>query len=377
MFGNMPCANGVRNIRVPDSFFRTMCDFPPLQNDLLLRAARGEDTPRTPVWMMRQAGRYLPEYRALRAGKSFFKVCRTPALAAEITLQPLERFDLDAAIIFSDILVVPQAMGMEVRMEKGEGPVFPEPLRQPDDLDRLLAPDVSIELAYVFDALTAVRRALDGRVPLIGFCGAPWTLMAYMVEGAGSKQFAQARSWLYRYPLAAHELLRCLTDVLADYLIRQVEAGAQVVQVFDSWAGLLGPGEFETFSLPYLRDLAHRFKLAHPDVPCIVFARGAHHALKALADTEYDVIGLDWTMDPVAARKETGRKSLQGNLDPAVLFAKPGTIRAEVRRMLEAFGPRRHIANLGHGMHPNHNPVRARIFVDAVHELSETLRAPE
>ena len=377
MFENMHGTRCVRNIRVPDSFFRTMCDFSPLQNDLLLRAARGEDTPRTPVWMMRQAGRYLPEYRALRAGKPFFEVCRTPALAAEITLQPLERFDLDAAIIFSDILVVPQAMGMEVRMEKGVGPVFPEPLRQPDDLERLLTPDVSTELGYVFDALTAVRRALDGRVPLIGFCGAPWTLMAYMVEGAGSKQFAHARSWLYRYSLAAHELLRSLTDVLADYLIRQVEAGAQAVQVFDSWAGLLGPAEFATFSLPYLRELAHRFKQTHPEVPCIVFARGAHHALNVLADTEYDVIGLDWTMDPVAARKETGRKSLQGNLDPAVLFAKPSTIRAEVRRMLEAFGPQRHIANLGHGMHPNHDPAHAHIFVDAVHEFSETLRAPE
>ncbi len=377
MFGNMPGTACVRNIRVPDTFFRTMCDFPPLQNDLLLRAARGEDTPRAPVWMMRQAGRYLPEYRALRAGEQFFKVCRTPALAAEVTLQPIERFDLDAAIIFSDILVVPQAMGMEVRMEKGQGPVFPEPLHEPDDLDRLVTPDVATELGYVFGALTEVRRALAGRVPLIGFCGAPWTLMAYMVEGAGSKQFARARSWLHRYPLASHELLRCLTDILADYLIRQVEAGAQAVQVFDSWAGLLGPKEFETFALPCLRDLAHRFKQAHPEVPCIVFARGAHHALKDLAATEYDVIGLDWTMDPVEARKQTGHKALQGNLDPAVLFARPSTIRTEVRRMLEAFGPRRHIANLGHGMHPNHDPAHARIFVDAVHEFSETLRAPE
>ncbi len=377
MFGNIPATACVRNIRVPDTFFRTMCDFPPLQNDLLLRAARGEDTPRAPVWMMRQAGRYLPEYRALRAGEQFFKVCRTPALAAEVTLQPIDRFDLDAAIIFSDILVVPQAMGMEVRMEKGQGPVFSEPLRQPDDLDRLVTPDVATELGYVFDALTEVRRALAGRVPLIGFCGAPWTLMAYMVEGAGSKQFAQARSWLHRYSLASHDLLRSLTDILVDYLIRQVEAGAQVVQVFDSWAGLLGPREFATFSLPYLRDLAHRFKQAHPEVPCIVFARGAHHALKGLADTEYDVIGLDWTMDPVEARKETGDKVLQGNLDPAVLFAKPSTIRTEVRRMLEAFGPRRHIANLGHGMHPNHDPAHARIFVDAVHEFSEMLRTPE
>ncbi len=354
-----------------------MDPFPPLQNDLLLRAARGEDTPRAPVWMMRQAGRYLPEYRALRASSSFFEACRTPALVAEITLQPLERFDLDAAIIFSDILVVPQAMGLEVRMEKGIGPVLPAPLRHPDDLRRLAAPDVPAELGYVFEALTVTRHALAGRAPLIGFCGAPWTLMAYMVEGAGSKQFARARSWLHRYPDASRELLGRLAETLAEYLVRQVEAGAQAVQVFDSWAGLLGPREFEAFALPCLRDLVERFKQAHPDVPCIVFARGAHHALKALADTAYDVIGLDWTMDPAAARRQTGAKTLQGNLDPAALFADPATIRAAVRRMLEAFGPRRHIANLGHGMHPDHDPARAGVFVDAVHEFSETLRKAE
>ena len=354
-----------------------MADFPPLQNDLLLRAARGEDTPRAPVWMMRQAGRYLPEYRALRAASSFFEACRTPALVAEITVQPLERFDLDAAIIFSDILVVPQAMGMEVRLEKGIGPVLPAPLRHPDDLARLAAPDVSTELDYVFEALTVTRRALAGRAPLIGFCGAPWTLMAYMIEGGGSKQFARPRAWLHRYPEASRELLQRLVDTLADYLIRQVEAGAQAVQVFDSWAGLLGPREFEAFALPCLRDLAQRFKEAHPDVPCIVFARGAHYALESLARTAYDVIGLDWTIHPRAARQHTGRKTLQGNLDPAVLFAEPASIRAAVRRMLEAFGPRRHIANLGHGMHPDHDPAHARVFVDAVHEYSETLRAAE
>ena len=351
--------------------------FPPLQNDLLLRAARGEDTPRAPVWMMRQAGRYLPEYRALRAESSFFEAIRTPALAAEITLQPLKRFDLDAAIIFSDILVVPQAMGLEVRMEKGVGPTLPAPLRHPDDLARLETPDVSTELDYVFRALAAARRALAGRAPLIGFCGAPWTLMAYMVEGAGSKQFARARSWLHRYPEASRELLRALSETLAEYLIRQVDAGAQAVQVFDSWAGLLGPREFEAFALPCLRDLARRFKQAHPDVPCIAFARGAHHALGGLAQTEYDVIGLDWTVRPETARKETGRKTLQGNLDPAALFAEPAAIRAAVRRMLDAFGPRRHIANLGHGMLPDHDPAHAAVFVDAVHEYSETMRRAE
>ncbi|MEX1055767.1 MAG: uroporphyrinogen decarboxylase family protein, partial [Rhodothermales bacterium] len=211
-----------------------MADFPPLKNDLILRAARREPTERTPVWMMRQAGRYLPEYRALRAEEAFFEVCRTPELAAEVTIQPIRRFDVDAAIIFSDILVVPQAMGLEVKLVKGEGPHFPAPIDSPADLRRLAEPDVARDLRYVFDAISLTRRRLDGSVPLIGFCGAPWTLMTYMVEGGGSKTFSKARSWLYRYPAAAHGLLERLTDILIRYLLAQAEAGAQVLQVFDT-----------------------------------------------------------------------------------------------------------------------------------------------
>ena len=350
-----------------------MPDFPALQNDTLLRAARQQPVPHTPVWMMRQAGRYLPEYRALRSEDEFFTVCRTPELATEVTLQPIRRFEVDAAIIFSDILVVPQALGLEVQMVKGRGPVFPQPLQVPKDLRRLVEPDVGADLRYVYDALTRTRHALEGRVALIGFCGAPWTLMAYMVEGGGSKTFSQSKSWLYRHPAASRELLQRITDVLVVYLSRQIEAGAQAVQVFDSWAGLLDPATFDAFALPYLVQVADRVGQAHPEVPRIVFAKGAHYALDALADV-YDVVGLDWTMEPADARQTVGdRAALQGNLDPAILYAEPGFIRREVRRMLQGFGPVGHIANLGHGMHPDHDPEHARAFVDAVHEISREL----
>jgi uroporphyrinogen decarboxylase len=351
-----------------------MPEFPALQNDLLLRAARGERTERTPVWMMRQAGRYLPEYRALRAEDEFFTVCRTPDLAAEVTLQPLRRFPLDAAIIFSDILVVPQAMGLEVLMVRGRGPHFPAPIETPDALARLQDPDVRATLGYVFDAITLTRRLLEGRVPLLGFCGAPWTLMAYMVEGGGSKGFNRAKGWLYRHPEASHDLLQRLTDALVAFLVGQVDAGAQALQVFDTWAGLLAPEVFATFSLPYLEQIARRVRAERPDVPLVVFAKGAHFALPALAGAGYDVVGLDWTMDPREARRQVGpRRALQGNLDPVVLYAEPDVIRREVRQMLEAFGPHPHIANLGHGMHPDHDPEHARVFIETVHEVSAEL----
>lgn len=349
-----------------------MPSFPPLKNDLILRAARREPTERTPVWIMRQAGRYLPEYRAVRSEDAFFTVCRTPELAAEVTLQPIRRFDLDAAIIFSDILVVPQALGLEVLMVKGEGPRFPAPLEGPDDLVRLRASDAVEELTYVYEAISLVRTELGGKVPLIGFCGAPWTLMAYMIEGGGSKTFSRSKRWLYDAPDASHALLERLTDTLVAFLIGQVDAGAQLLQVFDSWAGLLAPDAFATFSLPYLRQVARRVRDARPEVPLVVFARGATHALEALVETDYDVIGLDWTVDPSeACRLVDGRAALQGNLDPAVLYARPEIIRREVDRMLRGFGSHPHIANLGHGMNPDHDPEHARVFIDAVHELSE------
>ena len=346
-----------------------MADFPPLQNDLLLRAARCEPVERTPVWIMRQAGRYLPEYRALRADEAFFDVVRTPELATEVTLQPLRRFPLDAAIIFSDILVVPQALGLRVEMIPGRGPYFPDPLRTVEDLRRLRRPDVREALYYMLEAITMTRKALAGRVPLIGFCGAPWTLMAYMVEGGGSKTFARAKGWLYRQPEASHRLLSLLTDVLVEFLIAQIDAGAQVVQVFDSWAGVLSPDLFRTFALPYLRRIGEEVGKARPEVPRIVFARGAHASLAELAGAGYDVVGLDWTIDPRQARQLTGgRVALQGNLDPCALYAESETIRRLTHRMLEAFGPRGHIANLGHGLHPDHNPDHVRAFVEAVHD---------
>ena len=347
-----------------------------LQNDLILRAARSEAVPRTPVWMMRQAGRYLPEYRALRSEDEFFTVCRTPELAAEVTLQPIERFPLDAAIIFSDILVVPQALGMDVQMVKGKGPVFTDPLESPDDLARLVEPDVESSLGYVADAIRLTVDRLTGRVPLIGFCGAPWTLAAYMIEGSGSKSFSRARSWLYRHPDELVGLLDQLADVSIEYLDMQIRAGANLLQVFDSWAGMLGPREFERFALPTLQRIRREIGQRHPDVPVVVFAKGAHYALKDLAEAGYNVVSLDWTMDPRQARKDVGPNvALQGNLDPALLYAEPEVIRARVRDMLTAFGPVGHIANLGHGMHPDHNPDHAGAFIDAVHEVSEELIA--
>jgi len=352
-----------------------MASFPPLQNDLLLRTARGESTDRTPVWMMRQAGRYLPEYRAVREEHGFFDVVETPELAAKVTLQPVERFPVDGAIIFSDIMTVPQAMGLEVKMVSGQGPTFPEPLEAPGDLERLVEPEVDAALGHVFDALTVTRHELDGRVPLIGFSGAPWTLMAYMVEGGGSKSYRRARAWLYRHPDAARALLQRTTDVVVDYLVGQVEAGAQMLQVFDSWAGLHGPETFRAFCVPYLDEVASRVKAECPEVPLVVFAKNVHYALDTLADTDYDVISLDWTMDPEAARETVGdRVALQGNLDPCALYAPPDALRRRVQHMLAEFGPHGHIANLGHGMLPDHDPEHARVFVEAVHEQSRHMR---
>ncbi|RKP26255.1 uroporphyrinogen decarboxylase [Syncephalis pseudoplumigaleata] len=360
----------------------TDADFPPLRNDLLLRAARGEPTKHAPVWVMRQAGRYLPEFRAMRAEHDFFRVCRTPELAARLTLQPIERYGdlLDGSIIFSDILVVPQALGMTVEMVPGKGPHFPEPLSVPEDLNRLAASvDVVAELGYMFDAITLTRQQLDGRVPLFGFCGAPWTLMAYMVEGGGSKTFSKAKTWLYKYPEASAQLLGRLTDVLIDFLVGQVNAGAQILQVFDSWAGELSPQDFEQFSLPYLRRIATevRGRLGDRAVPMTVFAKGAHYALPGLAQAGYNGISLDWTLSPVEARRQVAAATsetiaLQGNLDPCVLFAPHDVIRARTREMVEQFKTAggAHIANLGHGMLPDHDPEALRVFLETVREAS-------
>ncbi|KAI9357977.1 Uroporphyrinogen decarboxylase [Zopfochytrium polystomum] len=350
-------------------------DFPPLLNDLILRAARGEPVERAPVWIMRQAGRYLPEFREARKRNDFFTICRTPELACEVTLQPIDRYGplLDASIIFSDILVVPQAMGMEVQMLEKVGPHFPDPLRHPDDLAKLTFPvDVQSTLKYVFDAITLTRKELKGRVPLFGFAGAPWTLMAYMIEGGGSKTLSKAKSWLFRYPNESHRLLQMITDVLVDFLIGQIKAGAQLLQLFDSWAGELSPNDFQKFSLPYIEQVGRRvsdwLKSANANVPLAVFARGAHYALRELSQLQYSIVSLDWTVKPSKARTETeGRVTLQGNADPSLLYGEAKTIKDTVRVMLEDFGPeKRYIANLGHGMYPDHDPEHLKAYLEAI-----------
>ncbi|KAI8490044.1 hypothetical protein Bbelb_321140 [Branchiostoma belcheri] len=449
-------------------------NFPELKNDLMLRAARGEKTERVPVWVMRQAGRYLSEFRAMRAENEFFKVCQTPELACDVTLQPIRRFQLDAAIIFSDILVVPQALGMTVEMVPGKGPSFPEPLKVPEDMSKLDKDvDVNKTLGYVFDAITLTRHKLEGKVPLIGFSGAPWTLMCYMIEGGGSESMSKPKQWLYKYEEASHQLLNILTKVIIDYLVGQVIAGAQLLQVFESHAGHLCPRTFHTschllqvfeshpghlcprtfhtFAFPYLMYMymylqvpALHFSLllqvfeSHPGhlcprtfhtfafpylmymylqllqvfeshaghlcprtfhtfalpylsiiarqveekvraqgkepVPMIIFAKGAHYAIEDLAQSGYEVVGLDWTVNPKTARHQTqGKVTLQGNMDPGALYASKEEIRTIVREMLEQFGTQQHIANLGHGIYPTIDPDHVEAFVDAVHSISEEI----
>nr|QIZ30869.1 uroporphyrinogen decarboxylase-like protein [Halisarca dujardinii] len=350
--------------------------FPPLKNDLLLRAARGEEIERVPVWVMRQAGRYLPEFRELRAEHNFFKICQTPELACQITLQPIERYpELDGSIIFCDILVIPQAMGMTVEMIPGKGPSFPSPLSSPDDMSRLQYPvDVKASLGYVMKAITLTRQRLDGRVPLFGFCGAPWTLMSYMIEGGGSTTHSKSKAWLYRHPAEAHQLLDMLANTCADFLVEQVRAGAQILQVFDSHAGILGSHLFSTFSLPYLEKIASKVKatLKEQAVPMVVFAKGAHYAIEKLAMTSYDVLGLDWSMDPQLARSQCGEKVLQGNLDPCALYTDQDDLRKKTEEMMLSFRGYKHIANLGHGIYPDMDPDHLRTFLRAVNSYRKS-----
>ncbi|CAD5125236.1 DgyrCDS13478 [Dimorphilus gyrociliatus] len=353
--------------------------FPPLINDLILRAARGEKTEHVPVWVMRQAGRYLPEFREVRAENEFFKVCRTPELACEVTLQPLRRFDLDAAIIFSDILIIPQAVGMEVQMVPGKGPTFPQVLKEPSDLQHLnLNCNVKEELQYMLDALTFTRHTLNGKVPLIGFCGGPWTLMAYMIEGGGSSTQSKAKAWLYKYPEDSHILLKSLTKLLIEFLIDQVVAGAQMLQVFESHAGILTPECFKTFLLPYIKEIAEGVKSGlkrlNIDVPMTIFAKDAHYGIEELATTGFDIISLDWTIKPMRARHEAGQKvTLQGNLDPCALYGSENDIQDNVKKMLKNFGTQKYIANLGHGMYPDMCPESVQTFVNAVHNYSKLM----
>jgi uroporphyrinogen decarboxylase len=338
-----------------------------LKNDLILRTLRGEQTERTPVWMMRQAGRYLPEYIALRNKYGFFERCQTPELACEITLQPVDIVGVDAAILFSDILVVPQAMGLEVQLKENVGPLLPDPIKTSSDLGRIRVPDVNETLHYVFDAIKLIKQELNGKVPLIGFAGAPWTLLCYMVQGKGSKTFDEAKAFCYTQPELAHQVLQMITDTTIAYLKGQVAAGADMLQVFDSWGGLLGPDDFENLSLKYIRQIVAALK---DDVPTIIFAKGAWHSLGAMADTGAAGLGIDWCVPAHMARQLAGeRVCLQGNFDPAKLLSPIPVIEAEVKKMLQAFGPGKHVANLGHGILPNVPVDHAKAFVNTVKEF--------
>ncbi len=335
-----------------------------LQNDLLLRTLRGEPTERVPVWMMRQAGRFLPEYRVLREKYSFFERCQTPALAAEITIQPVDIVGVDAAILFSDILVVPQAMGLEVQMIESKGPVLPEPILNAADLARIRVPNVDETLGYVFNAVKLIKQELNDRVPLIGFAGAPWTLLCYMVEGKGSKTFDKAKQFCYTQPEFAHTVLQMITDTTIAYLKGQAKAGVDVVQIFDSWGGLLSPYDFENLSLKYMRQIVAALK---DEVLTIVFAKGAWQSLDAMAATGAAGLGIDWCIKPQTARQMAGSNiTLQGNFDPAKLLAPIPVIIEETKAMLSAFGKGRYIANLGHGILPNVPVDHAKAFIDTI-----------
>ena len=340
-------------------------------NDLFLRACRRQSVERTPVWFMRQAGRYLPEYRAVRATADFLTLCKTPDLAAEVTVQPVDIVGVDAAIIFSDILVVPEAMGMHLIVEEGKGgPRFPEPVRSRRDIDKLPHPDPEQELAYVMRAIRTTRAALNNRVPLIGFSGSPWTLATYMVEGQGSKNFRFIKELMYSHPADAHALLDKLSRVVAEYLSAQIAAGAQAVQIFDTWGGILSQEDFEEFSLQYIRQTISL--LQRNGTPVIVFCKDCGHSLENIASSGADVVGLDWTMDIGDSRASVGdRVALQGNLDPVMLFATPDRIEQGVQDILGKFGPGNgHVFNLGHGILPETPVEHVHTFVNAVKMFS-------
>jgi uroporphyrinogen decarboxylase len=346
-----------------------------LKNDRFLRALSRQPVDRTPVWMMRQAGRYLPEYRATRArAGSFMQLCKAPDMACEVTLQPLERYPLDAAILFSDILTVPDAMGLGLYFEGGEGPRFERTIQREADVAALATPDMETELRYVMDAVRLIRRELGGRVPLIGFSGSPWTVATYMVEGGTSKNFSRIKGMLYDKPALLHQLLERVTRTTIDYLNAQVAAGAQAVMVFDTWGSILTPKTYHSFSLDYMQRIVDGVtrQAEGRKVPVVLFTKGGGPWLDVMADTGCDALGVDWTTDLAEARARVGdRVALQGNLDPAVLYASPETIREEVRAVLDSFGEGSgHVFNLGHGIHPEVKPEHAGAMIQAVVELS-------
>lgn len=360
--------------------------FQSVQNDTFLRALRRECTDYTPVWLMRQAGRYLPEYKASRAkAGSFMGLCTNPELACEVTLQPLERFPLDAAILFSDILTVPDAMGLGLYFEEGEGPKFKNPIRDEADVAQLYVPDVASSLRYVTDAVSTIRRALGGRVPLIGFSGSPWTLACYMVEGGSSSDFRQVKTMLYRRPDLMHRILSVTTEAVILYLKAQIEAGAQTVMIFDSWGGALADGAFQAFSLKYMERILQSLPKSvsrgafEEQIPSIVFTKGGGLWLEELAATGASALGLDWTVNLGQARARVGgRCALQGNLDPNVLFADPAQVEMQVVAALQSFGVPEagggHVFNLGHGISQFTDPECVSAMVEAVHTHSRRMR---
>ncbi len=337
-----------------------------LQNDLILRAARGEEIERYPVWLMRQAGRILPEYRAVRGALSGFKeLVETPEKAAEVTIQPVDHLDVDAAIIFSDILVIPEAMGLEYQLIEKKGPWFEKTISSIEQLDEFAQTEFDIEdrLGYVTEAIRLTNKGLEGRVPLIGFAGAPWTIFCYMTEGSGSKTFSKARKILYTNPTLAHDLLNRITTVTIKYLKAQINAGAHMVQVFDSWAGILGKEQYDEFALPYIQKIAS----AISEVPVTLFSKGAYRSIEDLANCACNTIGLDWNMDVANARKIVGEnRTLQGNLDPCALYGSHKDVEQATIKMLDSFESKRHIINLGHGVYPDVDPEKVKTFVKTV-----------
>ncbi len=335
-----------------------------IKNDLFLRALKGETVNRPPVWMMRQAGRYLPEFMALREKYDFFTRCQTPELASEITVQPLRRFDLDAAILFSDILVIPQAMNIEVQMKPNFGPYIPNPIDSKKALETVIEPDVNDALNYVMQAIKATKELLNNSVPLIGFAGSPWTILCYVVQGQGSKTFDKAKAFCFTHPELAHELLQKITNTTIAYLKAKVKAGVNAVQIFDSWGGMLSPTDYQEFSWQYINQIIEALK---DDVPVIAFAKGCWFALPEMAKSNASALGVDWTCSPKNARYLTGGNiTLQGNFDPARLLSPPETIKKMVHTMIDEFGKDKYIVNLGHGILPNIPVDHAKAFVDAV-----------
>ncbi|MFA9420825.1 MAG: uroporphyrinogen decarboxylase [Gammaproteobacteria bacterium] len=355
--------------------------FPVLKNDRLIKALLRQPTDTTPVWIMRQAGRYLPEYRETRkSAGGFLDLCKNKELACEVTLQPLRRFDLDAAILFSDILTIPDAMGLGLYFSEGEGPKFERPVRSEADIDKLFVPDPAEKLAYVTDAISLIRTELDGAVPLIGFSGSPWTLSTYMVEGSSSKDYHHVKGMMYENPAAMHRLLDILAQSVAEYLNAQIEAGAQAVMIFDTWGGVLTPQTYRSFSLDYMQQILSRLNRRHDGqtIPVTLFTKGGGQWIEATADSGCDAIGLDWTIDINDARRRVGEKvALQGNLDPCILYASPDVIREAVRDVITKYGAGPgHVFNLGHGIHPTVDPDRLAVLIDAVHEFGTEIRLP-